>query len=402
MTPSAATPERVAGTRIMQRVLIAVVQVFALTAWFSATAVLKSVQHDWGISETDAVWLTASTQIGFVLGAVISSVLNLADRFPAQHLLAASAAGAALTTAGFAALSRDLASAVALRAATGVFLAGVYPVGMKLMVSWAPANGRARLMGILLGALTLGSALPHLIGVLPVNWHALMLTSAVVTLLGGLLALAIRPGPYGRTRRTQFAPSYVIHMFRDSRQRNINFGYFGHMWELYALWTWMPAFATAALTPNSIEPASINLGVFLCVGVAGVVGCLIGGWSADRWGRPLTAIVALVISGACCLASPLAFHAPWPALLMFGCVWGASVIADSGVFSTMLSEAADDEHIGTALTAQTAVGFTLTAVSIQLIPIVAALAGWHYALLLLSAGPIFGIWAICQPRRARL
>ena len=380
-----------------QRALIAMVQVLGLSVWFSATAVVPSLRTEWGIEPTAAVWLTASVQIGFVVGAVTSTALNLADRFPPQYLLAASSFGAASCTAALAAVSGGLATAIPLRFLTGVLLAGVYPVGMKLMASWSPSSDRGRAFGVLIGALTLGSALPHLIsGLGPLPWRAVMATAAILGLAGALVAaLVLVPGPHLDTRPVTPHPRYAIAMFRDRGPRLANIGYFGHMWELYALWTWLSAFIVAGREQRgSTVTAANSIITFTSIGLAGFVGCLLGGWAADRLGRPPAAAAALVVSGLCCLLSPLMFTAPLGVLLPFLLVWGAAVIADSGVFSTVLSETADRRYVGTALTAQTAIGFLLTVVTIQFVPLAASHIGWQYAFLLLAPGPVVGAAAM--------
>ncbi len=380
-----------------QRALVAIVQVLGLSVWFSATAVVPSLRTEWGIEPTTAVWLTASVQIGFVVGAVTSTALNLADRFPPQYLLAASAFGAASCTAALAAVAGGLAAAIPLRFLTGVLLAGVYPVGMKLMASWSPSSDRGRAFGVLIGALTLGSALPHLIsGLGPLPWRAVMATAAILGLVGALVAaLVLVPGPHLDTRPVTPHPRYAIAMFRDRGPRLSNIGYFGHMWELYALWTWLSAFIVAGREQRgSAVTAATSIITFTAIGLAGFVGCLLGGWAADRLGRPPAAAAALVVSGLCCLLSPLMFTAPLGVLLPFLLVWGAAVIADSGVFSTVLSETADRRYVGTALTAQTAIGFLLTVVTIQLVPLAAGHIGWQYAFLLLAPGPVVGATAM--------
>ncbi|MGW4340081.1 MFS transporter [Rhodococcus koreensis] len=384
-----------------QRALIAIVQVLGLCVWFSATAVVPSLRSEWGIGSTAAVWLTASVQIGFVAGAITSTLFNLADRITPQYLLAASAFGAAVCTAVLAVFVNSLSAAIPLRFLTGILLAGVYPVGMKLMASWSESTDRGRAFGVLLGALTLGSALPHLIsGLGPLPWRTVMVAAAVLTSIGALIAvLLITPGPHLDTRPIAPRPRYAITMFRERGPRLANIGYFGHMWELYALWTWMSMFILAGREQRGTEPATAtSIIAFAAIGLAGIAGCLLGGWASDRFGRSPAAVTALVVSGTCCVLSPLFFTAPTGVLLAFLLVWGAAVIADSGVFSTSLSETADTRFVGTALTAQTAIGFLLTVVTIQLVPIVADLTGWRYAFLLLTPGPLVGAVAMAALR----
>jgi len=379
-----------------QRALVAVVEVLGLSVWFSATAVVPTLRADWGIGATGAVWLTASVQIGFVTGAITSTVLNLADRFTPQKLLATSALGAAACTAAIAFFATGLGSAVPIRFLTGMFLAGVYPVGMKLMTSWSVSTDRGRAFGILIGALTLGSALPHLIGGFgPLPWRGVMLAAAALSTSGAVVALAVlRPGPHLAVRTITPDPRYAIALFVGRGPRLVSFGYFGHMWELYALWTWLSMFVAAGREARGDTTASTGFIAFAAIGVAGVVGSLLGGWASDRFGRPSAAVAALVISGTCCVASPLFFAAPTVVLVVFVLVWGAAVIADSGVFSTALSETTDARFVGTALTAQIGIGFLLTVVTIQLVPIFADLIGWHYAFLILAPGPLIGAVAM--------
>ncbi len=380
-----------------QRGLIALVQILGLAVWFSASAVVPTLRLEWGISSAEAVWLTASVQVGFVAGALTSTVLNLADRIRPQLLLATSAAGAAACTVTLAVFVDGLSAAIPLRFLTGVFLAGVYPVGMKLMASWSPSESRGKAFGVLIGALTLGSALPQLIsGIGTLPWQQVMGTAAAITTLGALIAAAgVRPGPYLDTQPIKPNPRYALEMFKERGPRLANLGYFGHMWELYALWTWLPMFILAGQgNRGGGAGRQLSIVVFAAVGVAGVIGCLLGGWASDRFGRAPAATIALSVSGACCLLSPFMFSTTWVPLLVFLGVWGASVIADSGVFSTALSEVADKRYIGTALTAQTAVGFLLTVVTIQFVPILADAVGWQYAFLLLAPGPVVGALAM--------
>ncbi|MFM9370459.1 MFS transporter [Streptomyces sp. Da 82-17] len=387
---------------LVQRGLVAAVQVLGLAVWFSMSAVVPSLRTEWGLDSTSAVWLTASVQLGFVTGALTSAALTLADRFAPQRLLASGAAAAAACTVLLALTVDGLGTAVPLRFLTGVCLAGVYPVGMKLMASWSDSASRGRSMGVLIAALTLGSTLPHLIaGLGSLPWRGVLLTASAAGLLAAVVALAlIRVGPYAAPAAPARNPRYALTMFAERRPRLANLGYFGHMWELYALWTWIPAYLAAAAGAGGL-PGSVEITVFLTMGVGGALGCLLGGWGADRFGRPSAAMAALLVSGACCLLSPLLVDASPALLVVFCTVWGAAVIADSGVFSTSLSEVVDPRYVGTALTAQTAIGFALTVLSIQLTPLLADAVGWEYALVLLAPGPLAGAVAMRAFKRAR-
>jgi MFS family permease len=379
--------------RYVQLSLIAAMQVLAMAMWFSASAVVPTLREVWHISELQAVWLTASVQVGFVAGAVTSAAFNLPDRFPPQRIAACAALGAAATTAAVPLLAGSFGPAVLCRLGTGFFLAGVYPVGMKLTASWFGTTGRGLALGVLVGALTVGSALPHLLeGLDRLPWQAVLYTAAAIGAVAALPALTlVRPGPYLSAGGAHHRPRYALEMFRERGPRLANAGYFGHMWELYALWTWLPSFLAAS---TATDEATIGLVSFLAMGVAGLAGSLLGGWAADRYGRAHAAGAALVVSGVCCVLSPLVYGAAWPVLIVLLAVWGAAVIADSGVFSTVLSEVADSRYIGTALTAQTAIGFLLTVVTINLVPVLADLVGWRYAFLVLAPGPLLGALAM--------
>src|SRR5215471_18678492 len=259
-----------------------------MTVWFSASAVVPALAGHWHLSAGAIAWLTAPVQAGFVAGAVGSAVFGVADRMRPHLLVAGCAAGAAGCTLAMALFADGPPAAVPLRFATGAFLAGVYPVCMKLMASWSRPAGRALAMGALVGSLALGSALPHLIdGLWRLDWRAVLTAAAAIAFAAAVIAGAlVRPGPQfpsgGGTRR----PRYAWAMFTDRGPRLVNLGYFGHMWELYALWTWLPTFfavsrTTAAGLPASASEGQPGIDAFLAIGVAGLAGCLLGGWAAD-------------------------------------------------------------------------------------------------------------------------
>ncbi|MCE3552936.1 MFS transporter [Pseudonocardia sp. RS11V-5] len=380
------------------RAAIALVQVLGLAVWFSASAVVPRLRAEWGIGEATVVWLTVSVQLGFVAGAVTSAVLTLPDRVRPHRLLAGSALGAAACTLVLATVVDSPGPALVLRALTGVFLAGVYPVGMKLTASWSGPGTRFRDLGVLVGALTLGSALPHLLGGLAgpgLPWRGVLLGAAAAGVLAALVAAGlVRPGP-GHAPAPRPDPRYAVRMLRERGPLLVVCGYLGHMWELYAFWTWLPAYLAAApATSARSGGVPIELVVFATSGVAGALGCAVAGRLADREGPAPVAIAALLASGTCCLLSPVMVGAGAPGLYVFCAVWGAAVVADSGVFTGALSDVADRRYVGTALTTQTALGFLLTAVSIPVVPLIATAGGWPTALLVLLPGPVLGAMAV--------
>jgi MFS family permease len=368
-----------------------------MATWFSASAVVPSLRAEWNISAGQATWLTASVQLGFVAGALTSAALNLPDRIPAYRLVAASALTAAVATTSVAVLADGLAAAVPLRFATGVALAGVYPPGLKLMASWFD-RGRGLALGALIGALALGSALPHLISVSALPWRGVLLAAAGSAVCAATIAgLAVRLGPYAAPA-PPFQPRYAITLFRERGPRLANLGYFGHMWELYAMWTWLPAYLAASYASR---PGDVPVGAasFVVIGVAGAVGCLLAGWLGDRAGRARLAAVAMITSATCCVLAALVFGGPPLAVYAVLVVWGASVIADSGLFSTCMSLVVDPRYIGTALTTQTAIGFLLTVITIQATPLFAEAVGWPVAVAVLGIGPAVGSVAMLRLQR---
>ena len=377
---------------------LALAMVLSMTTWFSASAVLPTLRALWQLSAGEGALLTIAVQVGFVSGALISAATNLSDLAPARRVFFLSCVGAAAAN-GLVAASDSLAMALPLRFLTGFFVAGIYPPAMKIMATHF-RTGRGLALGVMIGALTLGSALPHLVnGFGGVDWRAVILVSSALTVAGGITVIRfVTDGPHPFAR-SSFQPRYMFRMFGDPAVRLANLGYFGHMWELYAMWSWFAIFfgdsvrATGADLPNAGP-----LGAFTVIG-AGALGCYAGGVLGDRWGRTRTTALAMAVSGACAGLIGLTYgRSPW-LVLAVGIVWGIAVIADSAQFSTMVTELADQSYVGTALTTQMAIGFSLTVATIWLIPLARDVVGWQWAFALLVPGPALGVWAMLALRR---
>lgn len=373
--------------------LLAVALVLSMTTWFSATAVVPQLRDEWALGDTAAAWLTIAVQLGFVVGALVSAALNVADVVSPRLVVLSGAAGAAGANLLLAAVG-SAGAALPLRFATGFFLAGVYPPALKLMATWF-RRGRGTALGILVGALTLGSATPHLVNALGgLEWSTVVYATSALTLAGGLLALAVPDGPYPFPRAT-FDPHQARRVFANRGVRLASLGYFGHMWELYAMWAWFAVFYAAAVD----DGAAAAYATFAVIG-AGAVGCWAGGVLGDRIGRPETTAAMMFVSGACALLIGLLLDAPGWVVLLVGLIWGFAVVGDSAQFSTLVTEHADQAYVGTALTMQLAVGFTLTVATIWLLPFLEDAVGWRWAFAFLAPGPALGVVAMLRLRGA--
>ncbi len=383
--------------------LVAIAEILTLSVWFSASVVSSPLAHLWHLNSIEVALLTASVQLGFVIGAVVSSLTGAADRFNARRVFSIAAASGAAVNVLFI-VSGSWEIGILLRLLTGAAMVGVYPVAVKLVTQWSPAR-RGTAVGVLVGALTLGSALPHLILFLGVHapWQSILVASSVLALLGAGIVALLLPDPPNETRRALSKISLVSlrSVLANKAAMLANYGYFGHMWELYAMWTWFPAFVYASFVIHGDQrgaTATASVIGFLAIGVAGAIGSLTGGVLADKFGRTAIAGAAMAMSGLCALAIGVAYGgSPW-VVIVIGMVWGFAVIADSAQFSAAVTELSAPEYVGTALTLQTAIGFLITIFSINLIAVLKDLIGWQWAFVSLSVGPFLGIYAMLRLR----
>ncbi|EWY42456.1 MFS transporter [Skermanella stibiiresistens SB22] len=373
-------------------------EVAAMSVWFATTASLASIKAQWTLGPFQEALLTSSVQAGFVVGTLGSALLSLPDRLDLRHLFAASALIAAIANVAILAFEPVDAMLPVLRFVTGMCMAGVYPVGMKIATTWAKRD-LGLLIGLLIAALTLGSASPHLLAAFGgVDWRAPYVTASAAALLAAVLINFVSIGP-NVAKAPPLRLGNALEAWRNRPLRLANLGYLGHMWELYAMWAWFGVFihASFALTLGEGSSTTAKFATFAVVG-AGAFGALGAGWLADRWGRTLVTSVSMAVSGICALTIGLLFDGPPALLVAVGIIWGVSVIADSGQFSATVAELCDRSLVGTMLTIQTCAGFLLTLVSIHLLPLVVDAVGWSHAFMVLAIGPFLGIIAMLRLR----
>jgi MFS family permease len=379
--------------------LVALASFLGMTLWFSATAAAPRIATDLGLGSLQVAWLTIAVQGGFVAGTLVSAILNLADVFNARRLFALGCVVGAIANASVT-RTTDPSVIIGLRFVTGVALACVYPPGLKIAAGWFKER-RGTALGVLVGALSLGSAFPHLLSFTAsaVSWHSLMLISSALAVVGGaIVCLTVGDGPHV-TASAPFDPHAIGAVVRNRGARLATFGYLGHMWELYAMWAWISAFATASLLDAGLEPQQTGSLIAFVAIASGALGCVAAGVWADRWGKARIAGGALAVSSACSALAGFLFGGPVWALLLLAVIWGFSVVADSAQFSALVTEHSPRTHVGTALALQTSTGFLLTMVSMQLLPLAAARYGWQWVFLLLVPGPVLGAWAMRKLRR---
>lgn len=372
--------------------------VLSLTTWFSATAVMPQLRSHWNLSQSDSTFLALAIQLGFVVGAVASAAIGLADILSPRILMAGASIALAFVNLGLIFVSSAW-GAIALRILTGVLLAAVYPPSLKLISTWF-RRGRGTALGCVIGALTLGSAAPHAINALvSLDWEVVIIATSAASLFSGILIFAVREGPYSFAK-SRFDPSQLGKTLTDRVFLLCTVGYLGHMWELYAMWTWLLSFVRARLSAGGAAPGDLASILTFLIIAAGAPACVLAGAVADRIGRTFTTVALMMISGSCAAVIGATFNGPLWLFMLVGLIWGATVVSDSAQFSTIVTEAGIPSQIGTSLTMQLGAGYALTVVAIWLLPTVTHwLGGWQWAFLALVPGPIIGSCAMAMLRR---
>ncbi len=379
--------------------LLLIAEVAGMSLWFVSAAILPEMIQESAISPSRQAALSSSVQLGFVAGALISAILGVADRYDPRRVFAISAVCAALANAVLLVAEPGGNMAIAARFLTGALLAGVYPVGMKIAVGWGDRD-RGLLVGSLVGALTLGNALPHLISLGGgSDWRFTVIVASMICAIAGVLCLAVALGPHHSTA-ARFDPGVITQAWTNRRVRLAYLGYFGHMWELFSMWAWIGA-ATAISYKLTMPEADAlwlaRLTAFCAIAIGGLA-CIPAGYWADRIGKAEVAAIAMIVSSVSAITTAFTFGGPAWLTFAVVMVWGVSVIPDSAQFSALVADASPPEHAGSLMTFQTAIGFALTFFTVQITPVAADAFGWPVVLAAMAAGPLLGIIAMLQLR----
>jgi MFS family permease len=388
--------------KISKKILpIIVISQFCCTSlWFAGNGVMDNLATSFQLQEKAIAHLTSAVQFGFISGTLIFALLSIADRFSPSKVFFASAILGALFNLGIIFEQQNLFSLISFRFFTGFFLAGIYPVGMKIATDYYN-KGLGKSLGFLVGALVLGTALPHLLKDILINssWKSVLIFTSALAILGGLLLLFfIKDGPFRKPSKS-IDLSICFKIFKNNNFRKAAFGYFGHMWELYTFWAFVPILLMIYQKSHPQIHLNISILSFLIIGI-GSISCVLGGYISEKIGTKKTAFIFLLLSGLCCLISPLLFYAKNEYIFIgFMFFWGIVVIADSPLFSTLVAQNAPQKDKGTALTIVNCIGFSITIISIQLINSLKVSSDSNFIFMILAIGPIFGLWALINKKR---
>ncbi|MBT8271894.1 MAG: MFS transporter [Flavobacteriaceae bacterium] len=384
----------------MKKLILPVIilsQFCCTSLWFAGNGVMADLITTFSLKASALGHLTSAVQFGFISGTLSFAILTIADRFPPSRVFFFSALLGALFNLGVIWEGNSLASILGLRFLTGFFLAGIYPVGMKIAADYYE-KGLGISLGFLVGALVIGTAFPHLLNGLDLElgWKSVLITTSSLALTGGILLWMLVPnGPY-RTAGTGIDLSAFFKVFRNKDFRAAAFGYFGHMWELYTFWAFIPVMLSGYMALHPGINFHIPLLSFAVIGIGGFA-CVIGGYLSKGLGTKYTAFIALLLSCLCCLTSPLVFSQNSPLLfVIFLLFWGMVVIADSPLFSTLVAHNADSEVKGTALTIVNCIGFSITILSIQLLNWLSQITESTTIYMFLALGPVLGLVALSE------
>ena len=388
------------GLKVRSISYLVLAEIAVMSLWFVSAAILPDMLLEAAIAPMRQAFLSSAVQAGFVVGAMAFAIYGFADRYDPRRVFALCAIVAAIVNAGLLIAPVGGNLAISGRFLTGALMAGVYPVGMKIAVGWGTRD-RGFLVGLLVGALTLGSASPHLAAILGgADWRNAVIATSIAAAAGGLLVLAASLGPH-HARASGFDPRAVLIAWTDRRIRLAYAGYLGHMWELYAMWAWIgvaAAISYSASLPAEDAASMAKLTAFLAIALGGIAS-VAAGLMADRIGKAEITIIAMALSGTAALATAASFGGPAWLTFALILIWGAAIVPDSAQFSALVADAAPAEQAGSLLALQTALGFTLTILTVQLTPVLAARFGWPPLLAVMALGPAYGIVAMLRLRR---